>query len=196
MIDITRIDDNLIENVDIGTCKKNLFKFESSLEVSWFLYTRTYLQYSPMLQSNRNQLCNGAKANLLKDFQLLRLRSLSSLSIFILLGPLCDLGVVFRVVKFMVVNFILYFFFLSISYYIINQWSWWIYSSEAVNQYSHYRFSVKSLHTPDWVSSLIWRAWSSWSSCSSSLWLLVGRFTSTSLSRTTWTLLQTVKKIL
>ena len=135
-----------------------------------------------------------SKANLLKDFQLLRLRSLSSLSIFILLGLFCDLGVVFRVVKFMVVNFILYFFFLSISYYIINQWSWWIYSSEAINQYSHYRFSVKSLHTPDWVSSLIWRAWSSWSSCSSSLWLSVGRFTSTSLSRTTWTLLQTVNR--
>ena len=60
-----------------------------------------------------------SKANLLKDFQLLRLRSLSSLSIFILLGLFCDLGVVFRVVKFMVVNFILYFFFLSISYYIL-----------------------------------------------------------------------------
>ena len=67
-------------------------------------------------------------------------------------------------------------------------------NSEAINQYSHYRFSVKSLHTPDWVSSLIWRAWSSWSSCSSSLWLSVGRFTSTSLSRTTWTLLQTVNR--
>ena len=36
MIDITRIDDNLIENVDIGTCEKNLFKFESSLEVADF----------------------------------------------------------------------------------------------------------------------------------------------------------------
>ena len=53
MIDITQIDDNLIENVNIGTCEKRLSKFESSLKVTDFSILTVSIQKTALVWTQK-----------------------------------------------------------------------------------------------------------------------------------------------